>query len=990
MILSGKRNPFHGKPFGWRIRRWRIGLSAMTTESAGYTLRSSNSTCGFATCCRILHETKNENIHATIGRELHPMSPPSCCSSSFFPLTDAATASPLHAAAKKKGKKWVSSAVTFRRAVHKLVAQQRVDDALQLVWGGIHPLVATSPSWSRFLPPFVSSPTTPCGASVVFDWSAFTSVLYLCDLCGRPQEGVDLLQVVRQLLLTHGLSSSSSSVPLGSSASFSGVSTDSSSVILPTEDWMKEERFLSLLLRLQCAVHNETEATHLVSFLLQTNLLRARTASTYVHFCLPSPPWTAHSVGTTTTPPTDAASFPLADRLHKAWALYQECRHRHIGLSLSDAIAVAKLWVWQTTALLSTHADEGGPDPSSSSSFSSSTDEKREGEGREVHQTSQRAEPHVEEAVGKEETPVTAVIADEGVPKKEDEEKKKMRKMDSSERRVVLSHMLEALQYLLEDLREQEIAVDEIFLTQVLLPASALWQGKTRDDDGSSAAACRSSRVPSRTTTAAVAAKDDADPHGSALSVRVFTPSSPTSHLSTSSPSPSPLLWCSRPMQVSCPHCHGALQKQPFTEEQREMLLQQLEESIFAHAAARSHGPSRSSCPTDPSRRKGGVAEGSRAPALSSPTAAPPSPSHPSKKPPLPPGFLHWKTLLRQEVAAWTAATTSSTTSASSSTLSSSRVPYDIFIDGANVGYYGVSKWAGVAAEQQKWLPDGRGRDAGGTPPRHPHNEAGKRKLPSVVRVQLDFPLIDQALQLVTRVYGFRRPLILLHARHCRAEYLTPENAAILKQWEAKRVVYASPFGSNDDAWWLYGALFLHPYAAAPPPPPVSSSSFPFSSPSSPEKEAERKAKPNEQESIRSSGVYVLTNDKCRDHHFQFLSPRCFRRWRDQFCIRFHCVRESGVTHLRLDWPPAYSFAPQKIEWKEANAGATSASTDTSGKRWSWHLPIAASRLSSSSSPITADKQDKEENVGLTTHSDALVEGKERKDEEWVCVTYHS
>jgi len=417
---------------------------------------------------------------------------------------------------------------------------------------------------------------------------------------------------------------------------------------------------------------------------------------------------------------------------------------------------------------------------------------------------------------------------------------------------------------------------------------------------------------------------------------------------------------------------------------------------MIGMAAARRHGTSRPFIP-DGDRGKGNAAEGTKGSSSSSSAhRTRPSSSSKPQPPPLPPGLLHWKKLLQQEIAEWTAPTRSPS--------SSSRVPYDIFIDGANVGYYGVSKWAEVAAAQHKWLPGG--------PSDGPHLAApsktstpskisscssfrvqegtektkSKKKCFSAVRVQLDFALIDKALTLVTTGYGFRRPLILLHARHCRAEYLTKENAAILKRWEAKRVVYASPFGSNDDAWWLYGALFLHPYS----PLPSSASLFSPSLPSGKEKEGEEKKVPaSEPESIRPSGVYVLTNDKCRDHHFQFLSPRCFGRWREQFCIGFHCERENGVTRVRLDWPPAYSYAPQKILWKETKRKGPSVSTGPSGKRWCWHIPVAGGTLSTSLQRTT-NTGNEEEHDDAMSPSKVLVEREEPEDQKWVCVAYDS
>lgn len=1040
---------------------------------------------------------------------------------------------------RKQGKNKKSSvsppSILLRREVNILIGARRVDEALQRVWLGIAPLLYSSP-FSSLLPSGISSLLSSSSSSfasssasfvpcknecdgkrnaeggvrmderigeqiekgevvrgdvtapkipvlslpVVFDWTAFNAVLYLCDICQKPQKGLDLLHAVRCLLESGTLHSSCTS----SSASFS-----SSCVVLPSSvDWMKEERFLSLLLRLHCAVGNEKEATHLISFLLQQHLLRSRTASTYLQFCL--------------TSPLPASGFPLQDRLHKANALYRECRKLDLPLSLADITVVGRLWVLRADEIVqlypTNHKNEN-QNNSDTKNKGNSDREKRKREEKEAEdeipqrKSSLSPPPSISPQVERS----GRIVVEERKGNRREVDAEEMASM----RRDVLKRTLDALRYLFEDLREQELAVEEEkFLKEVLVSFSSTW-ARVSNEVRLSGAPLYPNNNKSKDKTR-INAENGVTGMGK-LTLHVFTISTSPASLpfSSSSSFPSTSLHnegdlpppFSRPTLVYCTHCNLPLQKQPFTEEQRLTLLNQLEQCVLSRGNPPTPSTSSSMMISSNGSKNNSSKNGlhSLAPhhhRVRSASSIPASPSTsssltipdglhksdvpkqpsssgrgPKRNSPLHNAFVHWKRLLQQEVSGL-----SVSSPLSSSTSSFSRLPpYDIFIDGANVGYYGVSKWCdgaptlSMASSREEYFH--AQEDASSSPssstagsntntarkpllstsyssssppsPRVCEGEKSRKKCSSPVSAQLDFALIDQALRLCTTVYGFRRPLILLHARHCREECLTKENASILRRWGAERVVYASPFGSNDDIWWLYGALFLLPYhrlflSSASSASSWLRSSRPVSGGIEKEQEKDR--------NYFSSGVHVLTNDKCRDHLFQFLSPRCFKRWREQFCIRFHCERVGGKTHLRLDWPPAYSHAPQEIQLKGKNESdkevdlpittplARSSSSST-GKGWCWHIPIRAEggeeegrgaispRFSSFSSTSEVKGMNVETSVASShalngeskgngrkssssrKNSDAELkcdsdDGDERKDkaneEKWICVQY--
>ena len=94
--------------------------------------------------------------------------------------------------------------------------------------------------------------------------------------------------------------------------------------------------------------------------------------------------------------------------------------------------------------------------------------------------------------------------------------------------------------------------------------------------------------------------------------------------------------------------------------------------------------------------------------------------------------------------------------------------PFDVIIDGANVGYY-KQNFAGA--------------------PKHINWE----QLDWVVR---HFKALGH------------RPLIILHQRHTFPNNLPQKFAYLPAQWREEKILYNTPAGANDDWYWLWAALY--------------------------------------------------------------------------------------------------------------------------------------------------------------------------------------
>ncbi|XP_010260408.1 PREDICTED: proteinaceous RNase P 1, chloroplastic/mitochondrial-like isoform X2 [Nelumbo nucifera] len=109
-----------------------------------------------------------------------------------------------------------------------------------------------------------------------------------------------------------------------------------------------------------------------------------------------------------------------------------------------------------------------------------------------------------------------------------------------------------------------------------------------------------------------------------------------------------------------------------------------------------------------------------------------------------------------------------------------------------------------------------------------------------------------------------RLPLIVLHSRRVKGgPAQNPNNKKLLENWRKSGALYATPYGSNDDWYWLYAAV--------------------------------------------SCKCLLITNDEMRDHLFQLLGTSFFPRWKEKHQVRLTVSRKG----LNLHMPPPYSIVIQ-------------------------------------------------------------------------------
>lgn len=213
-------------------------------------------------------------------------------------------------------------------------------------------------------------------------------------------------------------------------------------------------------------------------------------------------------------------------------------------------------------------------------------------------------------------------------------------------------------------------------------------------------------------------------------------------------------------------------------------------------------------------------------------------------------------------------------------TAAVAEMDFDTVIDGANVGYYGLSSWYPEAKDA---LLRERGVDPATV------TAAERRNVPFPVDVSPKFSLIEDMRAAAER-HG-KKAIIVLHNRHLTKP--TADNLPFAEKWRAMGALLPSPGFLNDDYCWLYAVL-------------------------------------TRQDSC------IISNDQMRDHHFSMLQPRFFVRWRQRHRITYKAMynRASRTATLRIHLPRAYSV------WVQACGAATTAAA-TSDQRH-WHVPFLA------------------------------------------------
>ncbi|KAL2511101.1 Proteinaceous RNase P 3 [Abeliophyllum distichum] len=111
-----------------------------------------------------------------------------------------------------------------------------------------------------------------------------------------------------------------------------------------------------------------------------------------------------------------------------------------------------------------------------------------------------------------------------------------------------------------------------------------------------------------------------------------------------------------------------------------------------------------------------------------------------------------------------------------------------------------------------------------------------------------------------------RWPLIVLHNKRVQALLENSSIRELVQEWIDKRILYGTPYGSNDDWYWLYAAVKLK--------------------------------------------CLLVTNDEMRDHIFELLGSSFFLRWKERHQVKYTFMKNN----LKLLMPPSYSLVMQESE----------------------------------------------------------------------------
>ncbi len=160
------------------------------------------------------------------------------------------------------------------------------------------------------------------------------------------------------------------------------------------------------------------------------------------------------------------------------------------------------------------------------------------------------------------------------------------------------------------------------------------------------------------------------------------------------------------------------------------------------------------------------------------------------------------------------------------------RKRFDVVVDGANVGYY-----------QRNFA----------NAPKH-----------------VDYKQIDWVVEHFQK--EDKNVLLFMHVRHFNKNLMPQWAEPIMKKWEEAGVLYKTPYGANDDWFWMHTALWC------------------------------------------GRGTMVLSNDLMRDHHFQMLAHRSFLRWKERHQVYFDFGGWMGQQReVILTYPDTYSRRIQCI-----------------------------------------------------------------------------
>ena len=132
------------------------------------------------------------------------------------------------------------------------------------------------------------------------------------------------------------------------------------------------------------------------------------------------------------------------------------------------------------------------------------------------------------------------------------------------------------------------------------------------------------------------------------------------------------------------------------------------------------------------------------------------------------------------------------------------------------------------------------------------------------------FPQIDAVVNRVKKDFPHLKPLVILHVNRTRGGPASTHKAkSLLRNLNEEQCFYAAPQGSNDDWYWMYAAV-----------------------------------------SAGQEGI-LISNDEMRDHLFNLLAPKYFKKWKQRHQMRYTFSGEPGS--LQFQNPPPYTRCTQQL-----------------------------------------------------------------------------
>ena len=117
---------------------------------------------------------------------------------------------------------------------------------------------------------------------------------------------------------------------------------------------------------------------------------------------------------------------------------------------------------------------------------------------------------------------------------------------------------------------------------------------------------------------------------------------------------------------------------------------------------------------------------------------------------------------------------------------------------------------------------------------------------------------------------SWQRPLVVLHISRTKSHQAqAPAGKALLAALTEAGCFYPTPFGSNDDWYWMYAAV-----------------------------------------AAGADGLLV-SNDEMRDHLFHMLAPKFFDKWKQRHQTRY--TFSGPPSTLVLDYPRPYTVCGQRL-----------------------------------------------------------------------------